>query len=222
MILDRNLLLTIGILILCSFLFGILSIAPSIDSKHYLELAKTNFLQTRIAIISQFILIIIYIMISVLFFSIIKYQNIILSRSYLVFKIFGQVFNALGIIFIIALVSLSLNYDVSHNVQNEIVPKYGLIIKDMRDFSNHVLMVLFNSISSIILFYILIDNSLIPKWISILGVIGSGLSVIASFLICFNVVSVISAQYLLLNLPYALCEVILAVLLILKGLGKFT
>lgn len=71
------------------------------------------------------------------------------------------------------------------------------------------------------MFYILLLKSkLIPKWLSIWGLLGYLLSAIASVLILFQVVEVITTEYLVLNVPTAIQELILGIWLITKGFDQ--
>ena len=68
------------------------------------------------------------------------------------------------------------------------------------------------------MFYILlIKSKLIPQWLSAWGLIGAMLSAIASFLVLFRIVDIITPEYMILNVPTALQELILAIWLIVKG-----
>jgi hypothetical protein len=71
------------------------------------------------------------------------------------------------------------------------------------------------------LFYILmIKSKLIPLWLSIWGAVGALLSVLASLLVLFGSIDIITSGYIILNIPSALLELVLALWLIIKGFDK--
>ena len=68
------------------------------------------------------------------------------------------------------------------------------------------------------MFYILlIKSKLIPQWLSAWGLIGAMLSAIASVLVLLRIINIITPEYMILNVPTALQEFILAIWLIVKG-----
>jgi hypothetical protein len=209
----------IGILILLTFVLGILSIESYIDSDNYLREASLNALSVKISLTAQLVLSFIYIFISLLIYGILNRVNKSQSKWYLTFRIISQTFNIIGTIFIIALIVLSNEY-LLKNSDLQFFSVIGQILKTARDYVNHILMITINCIAIIIFSFIALKYQLVHIWIVLLGFIGSALSIIASFLILFGIMNVISLPYLALNIPLALQDLFLALFLIFKGFNE--
>jgi len=85
---------------------------------------------------------------------------------------------------------------------------------------NHIAMIITLSIGGIMLYIILIQSELIPMWLSIWGLAGSALSIIASFFVMFRIVDILTPTYIVLNLPMAIQELTFAIWLIIKGFNN--
>lgn len=64
---------------------------------------------------------------------------------------------------------------------------------------------------------ILYQTKLVPRWLSGWGFIGSTFTISASLLVMFNQIGIITPIYIVLSLPMALLEMVLAIWLIVKG-----
>src|SRR5690606_38287895 len=94
----------------------------------------------------------------------------------------------------------------------------GSVLKTTRDMINHVFMVIMLCMGNIMLYLLFIKSRLLPRWMSIWGIAGSILSVIASVLVLFGIADIITPEYLLLNAPTGLFELVFGVWLMVKGL----
>jgi len=74
------------------------------------------------------------------------------------------------------------------------------------------------SAGNLMFYAILHQSELVPRWLSLLGFISTVLSgILASLLLMFGVIYIITPTYITLALPTALLEIVLAVWLIIKG-----
>ncbi|EJW15921.1 hypothetical protein PAV_7c03030 [Paenibacillus alvei DSM 29] len=95
----------------------------------------------------------------------------------------------------------------------------GGLMRDGRDLVNHVAttrafvlaMFLFNAY-----FY---QTKLVPRWLSVSGVIGSILSLLASLLFMIRFIA-LDAAYMVLNVLIAVQQLVLAIWLIMKGFNR--
>jgi hypothetical protein len=68
------------------------------------------------------------------------------------------------------------------------------------------------------LYYLVFYRSrLIPRWLSVWGLVGTALGAVAVVLVLFQVLTLISATHTLLNVPIGVQELVLAVWLLVKG-----
>jgi hypothetical protein len=83
-------------------------------------------------------------------------------------------------------------------------------------------MMLATGLGNLILFYILYKTKLVPRWLSSWGIIGNTLAIVASFLILFRIIDVITHHFVVLSIPLVLQEIVLAIWLIAKGFNSST
>jgi len=210
----------IGLLILCSFVFGVLSVAPSIDSNDYLHLAAENSIGVKLAVVSQLMLAFTYLAIAVMIFNVLLKYDSIIAYGYLIVKTSAQVFNILGTIFIIAILLLSKLSGDSSLDSPGIYVQVGELLKYARDYVNHVIMIIMSNMAVFLFSFIAFKYRLVPRWISSLGFLGSFIGVLASVLVLFDLIDIVTIEYMLLNLPAILQDFILAFFLIFIGFNE--
>ena len=209
-----------GFLFILAMIAGIVSVAPSIDSKEYLTETTKNSNQVIVASIFQFIMSLSYIGIAILLYPIIKKFGNSLAIGFLSLRIIAVALVIFGTILLLSILSLSqesVGYLSQNNSDLEIL---GNVLKTTRDYVNHIFMIMILCASNIMLYILLIKSKLIPKWISVWGLIGAVLSIIASVLVLFRIVEIITTEYIILNVPTAILELILGIWLIVKGFDK--
>lgn len=208
---------TIGILILLGMITGIFSVAPAIDSADYLTQGAANFNQVVIAAIFQLLMSLIYIGVAIALFPIIQKINTHLSIGFLSFRIIAVTLSFLGTLLLLSTLALSQDFVTQYSPNVTFYETIGHLLKSTRDQVNHVFMVIVLCMGNGLLYLAFIQSRLIPNWISIWGMIGCGLSIIASLLVLFGKMDIITSEYLLLNAPTGIQELILAFWLIFKG-----
>ena len=148
-------------------------------------------------------------------YPILKTKSEALSLGFVGFRLVAAAFH------LIAVVSLSLFLTVSDQYiqagEPETFHSFAEILRIGRDLINHVGMILASSMGDVLLFYLLYQTGLVPRWLSGWGLIGTALAMIASLLILFQVTNVVTTLYLGLNVPIALQGFIFAGWLIFKG-----
>ena len=73
------------------------------------------------------------------------------------------------------------------------------------------------SLGGLIVYYSLFKMKLVPQWLSVWGMVGSALTLIATVLLMLDVIKIVTPVYLIMNTPTALCELSLAVFLMVRG-----
>jgi hypothetical protein len=90
------------------------------------------------------------------------------------------------------------------------------LVRDLRDAAGCVGVLAFYTGAT--LYYLIFYRSrLIPRWLSAWGLAGTALGLVSGLLVLFQAVTTLSATQVVLNLPIAVQEMVLAVWLIVKG-----
>jgi Domain of unknown function (DUF4386) len=214
---DRKITISAGILFIVGMLAGILSVAPSVDSSDYLIKASENANQVILGAIFQFIMSIAYLGIPIILISILRKYNEKLALGFLIFRIIATVFIIIGVVNLLLLLALSQEFVKAGAPDQSYFHVLGTMLKTARDLINHVVMIISLSIGGFMFYLLLYKTKLVPRWLSVWGLIGTILTIIASLLVMFNLIDIITTLYITLNVPMALLELILAVWLIAKG-----
>jgi hypothetical protein len=209
--------LVTGILIISGMVAGILSVAPAIDAPDFLIKASANANQVIIGAISQFIMSIAYLGVAIILYPILRKYNNSLALGFLSFRIVAAVFIVIGVIFLLLLLTLSQEFIKAVPQDSQYFQILGNLLRTGRDLVNHVFMILALCIGGLMFYYILFQTRLVPRWLSVWGLLGTTIAIIASLLIFFHSIDIITPVYMILNMPIALLVIILAIWLIVKG-----
>ena len=208
-----------GILIILGIVVGILSIVPSVEGENYLKEVYPNKNQVLTGAIFQFFLVPIYIGFSLVLYQVLSNFNKSLSIGFVCFRFIAGAFQLIGMIILPIFILLSQKYlsDPSSNLMY--YETTGEMLKLFRDLTNHLGVMLSTGLGNLILYYIFLKGKHIPVWLSLWGIIGNTLIIIAGFLLLFQSIEVISTEYGIMSIPLVLQEIVLAVWLIIKGLN---
>lgn len=208
-----------GILIIVGFIVGLLSVVPVVDSKEYLIKAAESSNEVIIASIFQFILSIAYIGFAVLLYPLLRNIDKSLALGFLSFRITASTLLIVGTIILLSILAVNHEYVNNHSTISLELEAIGNLLKITRDLTNHVFMVLVLGTGNILFYILLLKSSLIPRWISVWGILAASLSSLASILVLFQTIEIITSEYIILNVPTALQELVLASWFIVKGLA---
>lgn len=209
-----------GSLYLVGFIAGILSIASAVDSPEYLIKTAANANQTLFAALFQFVMIIAYLGIALTLYPIVKKFNERLALGFLCFRIIGTVFILIGVILLLLILTISQEYILSGSSNFPMFQLIGKLLQTSRDYVNHIAMIVSLNIGGIMLYLLLFNARLVPRWLSVWGIIGAIITIIASFLIMFKLIGIITPEYMIMNIPIALQELFFAIWLIVKGFDR--
>ncbi len=127
------------------------------------------------------------------------------------FRLSEGVFAARAAVDILILVSLSTQLTASATAHAS-----ADLVRDLRDSATTVSVLAFYTGAT--LYYLIFYRSqLIPRWLSVWGLAGTVLGLTAGLLVLFRAIAQLSSTQVVLNLPIAVQEMVLAVWLIVKG-----
>ena len=209
-----------GALYFIGTIAGLLSIAPAIDASDYLLKASANANQVLFGALSQFIMTIAYVGFALTLYPILRKHMESLALGFLSFRIIAAVLNIIGFIILLLLLSLSQEFVKAGTPDSSYFQTLGDLLRSGRDFVNHVAMILATSVGGLMFYFLLYQTKLIPRWLSLWGLISTIFTILASFLIMFHIIDIITSIYLVLNLPLILLEITLAIWFIAKGIDS--
>ena len=122
-----------------------------------------------------------------------------------------------GVIFLLLILTLSQEYVRARAPAASYFQTLGALLQAGRDLVNHIAMILAVSFGGLMYYWLLYQSQLIPRWLSGWGLLGTALTIVATLLVLFRLIGILTTGYMVLNLPMAMQEMVLAVWLIVKG-----
>ena len=209
-----------GVLMLLGMITGVLSIVPDVESGGFLADVYPNRSQVLTGAVFQFLLVPLYIGFALALYPVLRNYSKALSIGFVGFRMMAGVFQIIGIILLPMFIILSRKYLEQNG--SALIPyeTVGEMLHLSRDLTNHLGVMLATGLGNILLYYLFFQAKLIPLWLSLWGGMGNILLILASFLLLFQLIEVISPAYGMMTIPLVLQEIVLAIWLIVKGLNR--
>lgn len=208
----------IGVLfiIATAFLFlGEAFYGPVLDTPDYLETAFPNRTTAAIGMLIEFSCILAIPLIPVYAFPVLRKHSETLAIGYVVFRLFEAVLFVLVDITKLALIKVSELYLSADANTASLIENIGATIQGWNEWA-WVFYVFIFGFGALIFYTALYRSKLLPRWISIWGLVAIGLMMTSAVLAMFAV-DLPDAVFGLLVVPIALQEMVMAVWLIMKG-----
>jgi Domain of unknown function (DUF4386) len=194
---------------------------PILDSPDYLDNAYPNRIVVIIGILLEFTGVPAVVLISVFLFPILKKHNEALALGYVGFRLFEAAILSVAYISNLSLVNLSQDYLNKGGVDASYFQYIGSSIQSVDHWAGTtglIYLVVF-ALGSLILYSVLYKSKLVPRFISVWGLIAAIVLLIGSVLINIDMFTEISGlgMELIFAGPIAVAEVMLSIWLIVKG-----
>lgn len=206
-----------GILILIGIVTGIFSIIPAVENIRFLKDVSKDVDAVYIGGIFQFLLLPIYLCFTLLIYPVLQQSNKPLALGFLGFRFMAGTFQLIGVLLLPLFIELSHYYTSSNTINLNQIEITGNLLLTVRDLINHFGVIVATSLGNLLFYFLFLNNQLIPRWLSIWGMVGNLLIVLAGFFLLFNKIEVVSIEYAYLSGPIVIQEIILALWLIFKG-----
>jgi len=217
MISNRKTAIIVGVLFIIGTVAGVLTLpfAGSLDDPDYLTNVSAN--ETQVIIGALLALIMgCLVIIPVMMFPIFKKYNEALALGYIVFRVLEVVTYIVVVISWLLLLTLSKEYVKAAVPDDSYFQTFGTLLRAAGDWNSAIMTIVF-CLGALILYYLLYQSKLIPRFISVWGLIGATLHLAEGLLGMFGLISRFSTISIFLFLPIAVNEMFLAVWLIVKG-----
>lgn len=205
-----------GVLLLAGLITGICSVVPVIDGADYLVMASPNENQVLLGAFFQLLMIVAYVGIPVLMYPLLSKHHKGLALGSVAFGIIAGVFIILGVIILLLLLTVSHEFAKIGTLHVSYFQTLGGLLREGRDLVNHVATTLAFALAMLLFTYVFYQTQLVPRWLSVWGLIGATLSILASLLFMIRFIG-LDATYMMLNIPIAFQQLVLAIWLIIKG-----
>jgi len=208
-----------GALLIVGLVTGIFSVVPVIDAADYLAMASTNENQVLIGAFSQLLMVVAYVGIPIGLYPILSKHHKGLALGSVAFGIIAGVFIIIGVIILLLLLTLSHEFAKVGAPNGSYVQILGGLLREGRDLVNHVATTLAFVVAMFLFTCIFYQTRIVPRWLSVSGLLGSTLSILASLLFMIRFIG-LDTTYMVLNVPIASQQLVLAIWLIMKGFNR--
>lgn len=216
---DRRSVVITGVLLIVGLIAGILSVVPAIHEADYLVKISTNENQVLIGSFFQLLMVVPYVGIPILMYPILSKHHKGLALGSVAFGIIAGVFIIIGVIILLLILILSHQFANIGTLNEPYAQTLGGLLSYGRDLVNHVATTLAFVLAMFLFNCIFYQTKLVPRWLSVSGLIGSTLSILASILFMFHFIG-LDSTYMKLNIPIALQQMVLAIWLIINGFNR--
>jgi hypothetical protein len=193
---------------------------PILKSPDYLINGSEHANQIILGALMELILVISAIGTATTMFPILRKYNETIALWHVCFRFLEAIVITIGIISILALLTLSREFIAVGTQDIESFHSSGIILKAIHDWTFMLGPLFMLGINTIMYSYIFFKTKLVPRFLSILGITGATCVFICALLVMFGVIDQISVLGGILALPVAANEMILAVWLIAKGFNE--
>ena len=207
----------VGILfvIATAFLFiGDAFYGPILNAPDFLETAYPNRITATIGILIEFTCVLAIPLIPVFVFPVLKRYSEPLALGYVVFRLFEAVLFVIVDINKLSLINVSQGYSAG-GVDAAFFQNMGSVVQAWNMWG-WVFYVLVFAIGALIFYTALYQSKLVPRWISGWGWIAAILIMISALMAMFEV-NLPETMFVLLVVPIAVQEMVMAIWLIIKG-----
>jgi hypothetical protein len=217
---NRKIAIIVGVLFITGTVAGILSLLvsqPILGGPDYLSQVSAHANQL---ILGAFLILIMgfaLALVPIVLFPVLRKQNETLAVGYVVFRgaIETVVYIASAVSWLV-LIPLSRNYVNVGAGDATILQALGDMSMMTQDTLSQMLTIVF-SLGAVMLYVLLYQSKLIPRWLSIWGLIAILLHFATAFILVFGFLDPQSPLLFLINFPIFLQEMVMAVWLIVKG-----
>ncbi|MCJ2670128.1 MAG: DUF4386 domain-containing protein [Candidatus Thermoplasmatota archaeon] len=191
-------------------LLSIVSLGSTLDDPGYLTDVSANENQVITAVILWLILAVSVMGIGVMMFPILKKDNESLALGYVGFRLIETILIIVASLSLLSLLTLSQEY-VAGTLDASYYQPLGTSLLALQNWSFGIGTMIFLGLGGLPLYYLLYQSRLVPRWLSVWGIIG------AALILLYGLVSLFGPDPGFLAMPIFAQEMVFAAWLIVKG-----
>ena len=207
-----------GVLFITAIVVPLLSMpfTRHIDAPDYLINVAANANQVVTGAIFEIIFALACASIAIWLYPVIRKHNEALALGSVGFRLIEGVFHLVAVVSLLSLLTLSQEYVKAGTTDVSYFHSLGALLHAARDWAGMLGSTAF-ILGALMYYYVFYQSKLIPRWLSVWGLIGVPFWIAEILLNMFGLISPFSTNAILLDLPIAINEMVLAVWLIVKG-----
>jgi len=211
-----------GVLFIIATAASILSLPflGSISASDYLTSVSANANQIETAALLSFIAAAASASIAISLYPVLRKYREGLALGAVGFRLIEGVFYLVAVVLLLVLLTLSQEFAKAGYPVSPYFQTLGVLLLAGYHVAGNVASLIAFSLGAMIYYYIFYQTRLIPRWLSAWGFLGVALTLVAGILVMFSLIGPLSTGQVVLALPIAVNEMVLAVWLIVKGFNS--
>ncbi|MGK7377186.1 DUF4386 domain-containing protein [Planococcus sp. 1R117A] len=203
-----------------SAVVGVLLYNPILSNPDYLVEGSRYANQLALGALMELILVISAVGTATTMFPFLRKYNETIALWHVCFRFLEAVVITVGLISVLALLTLSQAFLAADSPDTASFQAAGTSLIAIHDWTFMLGPLFFLGVNTIMYSYIFYQTRLVPRFISVLGIIGAICVFVCALLVMFDVIEQVSLWGGILAVPVAATEMILAVWLIVKGFNE--
>ena len=217
---DRRLAVVAGVLFIIATVAALVSTAlltPILSAPDYLSKISANEGQVLWGAFFQFIGGVACPAIAIALYPVLRRHNEGLALGSVGFRLIEGTLYVILVVVLLLLVTLAQEAANPGSAPSSAFQVPGALLMAARDWLGPVAAVLAFGLGAFMYYVVLYQSRLIPQWLSMWGLIGITLVMVSGLLVLFDVAAPMSTTQVVLALPIAVQEMVLAIWLIARG-----
>lgn len=220
---DRRNGIIIGILYIAAAVTSIIAVIlyePVLSDQWHMTAANGWTTKVLVGVLNDLLLVVSAIGTAAMLFPYLRRWNEQLALGHLCFRFMEAVFIAVGVVSILGLLQLSIDYDANGLATESGLYEVGYLLQSVHRWTFMLGPNFMLGLNTAMYSYLLYRTGLVPRPLALLGIVTAALVFTAGLLEMFGVVQPLSAVKGIIALPVGVYEMSLAVWLIAKGFHK--
>ena len=207
-----------GIVFIIATAAGLLSngFTGSLDAPDYLIQLSANQNQVRIGVLLLLVAAFGSASIAIVLYPVLRKFNEGLALGSVGFRLIESVFYIVAVVGLLSLLSLSQEYATAGVSNAPLYQVSGALLLAVKKWAGQLGVIAF-TVGALMYYSVFYQSKLVPRWLSGFGLLAAASSLAAALLTLFDKLVPFSTVFILLQVPIALQEMVLAVWLIVKG-----
>lgn len=198
---------------------NVLFSSPILDAPDYLVDASASGNQLIIGALFELIGAFAAVSIAIWLYPVLRRYNEGLALGAVGFRLIEGMLLVLAAVVMLSILTLSQEYVRAGAPDASLFQASGTSLLAVRDWAGRLSVLAFAP-GALMYYCVFYQSKLIPRWLSGWGLVGASLSLAAALLSMFGLIVYMATVFIVLNLPIAVQEMVLAVRLIAKGFNS--
>lgn len=219
---DRRSAVLTGVFLFLGTVVGVIGLGvvlePLNSATDYLTVYGESETRVLVASLLQLFMGVVLVAMAIAVYPVLRKFSPAAAIAYIGARLLEGVVFIIGVLSMLALAGLGRDYVAAGSPSDSYFQVVGGLLYTVPEWAGHVILdVAIFPLGAVILYTVFYRVRLVPRWLSVWGLVGAVLYWVAGFLVMFDVIAPLESVHVMLQAPLGLQEVVLAIWLMAKG-----